>query len=65
MDMIETSRGPMAVSDLAYSEGVDQDDENCRVSWQEWRAADGEIVKRNASVEFKRWPGATGEAGGF
>jgi hypothetical protein len=43
MDMIETSRGPMAVSDLTYTTGVDQDDENCRVSWEEWRAADGEI----------------------
>ena len=65
MEMIETIRGPMAVSDLAYATGVDQDDEDCRVSWEEWRAPDGEVVKRNARVDFKRWPAVTGELGGF
>jgi hypothetical protein len=55
MQAIMTSRGMMDEADLAYSEGT-TDEENAVVKWQEWRAEDGEIVKRNVHVELKRAP---------
>lgn len=54
MEEIITSRGMMPISALTYTEGVDRDDEEMKVSWQEWRAIDGEVVKRNVDVALKK-----------
>jgi len=61
---IETSRGLMPLAALTYSDGVEETDDY-RTEWQEWRAIDGEIVKRNVHVKMKRWPAMTGAAGVF
>jgi hypothetical protein len=53
MTEILTSRGMMPVSALAYTEGGMEND-NEKTTWQEWRAIDGEIVKRNVNVTLKR-----------
>lgn len=52
-DLIFTSKGLLPADTLAYSEGG-FDDENETTTWQEWRDATGEIVKRNAHVRLKR-----------
>ena len=54
MAEIQTIRGMMPLSALTYTEGVDRDDDEMKVSWKEWRAIDGEIVKRSVAVEIKK-----------
>lgn len=54
---IFTSRGMMEASLLHYSKGRDEND-NEVVEWEEWRASDGEIVKRNVQVALKKGLGA-------
>lgn len=54
VEEILTIRGMMPLSALTYTEGVDRDDDEMRVSWQEWRAIDGEIVKRSVAVNIKK-----------
>lgn len=51
--MIWTIRGWMREAELTKTSGTDED-QNSRSAWEEWRAADGEIVKRNAHVMLKR-----------
>jgi len=43
----------LPVADLTFSEGG-VDNENECTTWQEWRAADGEIVKRAVQVRLKK-----------
>jgi hypothetical protein len=52
----------MPVTALTYTEGRSEND-NEIAEWQEWRAADGEIVKRNAHVTLKRGLAALMEQG--
>lgn len=52
-ELIFTSRGMLPVADLTFSEGG-VDNENECTTWQEWRAADGEIVKRAVQVRLKK-----------
>ena len=59
-----TSRGMMPLSSLAYSEGAEETDDY-RTTWEEWRAIDGEVVKRNVRVAMKRWPVISGAIGAF
>lgn len=61
---IITSRGMMQESDLTFTKGRDES-EDAFVDWEEWRAADGEIVKRSVHVILKR--GLSGDLvqGGF
>lgn len=65
MAEIFTSRGMMPVSALTFSEGVAEDDAERRVTWQEWRAPDGEIVKREVQLHIKKPLDIGAVAGGF
>ena len=61
---IFTSRGMLPLSSLTYCEGTEETDDY-KTTWEEWRAIDGEIVKRNVRVDMKRWPEMAGAVGGF
>jgi len=52
-DLILTIRGPMAASDLTFSTG-EIDNENEHTTWEEWRDDTGAIVKRNVHVRLKK-----------
>lgn len=65
MTEIFTIRGMLPVQTLTFTEGQDEN-ENEVVAWQEWRAIDGEIVKRNVHVHLKKGlelPGMVGDIG--
>ncbi len=57
---MKTIYGEVHESLLVRSEGRREDD-NEIATWQEWRL-DGELVRRDAQVQLKRWPGAAGIA---
>lgn len=61
---IFTIRGMVDERTLTKSVGS-LDNENEYTTWQEWRAADGEIVKRDVQVRLKRGMAALSEAGAF
>jgi hypothetical protein len=50
-----TTRGWLHEGLLTKTVGA-LDDENETTAWQEWRDASGEIVKREAQVQLKKWP---------
>jgi hypothetical protein len=52
-DLIFTSRGLLPVDALAFTTG-EVENENEHTTWEEWRAADGEVVKRNVHVRLKK-----------
>lgn len=52
---IWTSRGWLYEATLTKTIGA-VDDDNEHTTWQEWRHADGELVKREAQIQLKRWP---------
>ena len=58
MGTIWTSRGYMDEDELTFTSGCHSDD-NEVATWQEWRTADGELVKRDAQVALKRGVEAT------
>ena len=64
MAEIFTTRGMVEESTLTKTEGGVDNDNEC-TTWQEWRAADVEIVKREAQVRLKRGMAALGEIGVF
>lgn len=51
--MIWTIRGFMDEAALTKTEGSEEDD-RAVTTWQEWRAADGEIVKRDVQIVIKQ-----------
>ena len=53
MAEIITSRGMMDESLLVKTDGT-LDNEIEYTTWQEWRAADGEVVKREVQVRLKK-----------
>lgn len=53
MAEIWTKNGFVEESTLTKTEGC-LENENERTTWQEWRDADGDIVKREAQVRLKR-----------
>ena len=59
---IITSRGMMDEALLSYTKGT-ADSETDTAHWEEWRASDGEIVKRNVHVVLKRGLGLPLEQG--
>ena len=59
---IWTSKGFMPADALTYSTGeVNNDNEH--TTWEEWRDATGEIVKRNVHVRMKQGVEITAELG--
>jgi hypothetical protein len=52
---VMTTRGWLHEALLTKTTGVVEDD-NEYTTWQEWRDASGEIVKREAQIQLKRWP---------
>ena len=59
--LIETKRGLMDTNELEERQGVSDDDEWRRVSWREFWF-DGQLVRRDAHCEIKKFPPIFAEA---